>query len=368
MINKIDVARPFVGEEEAAVVREVLLSGQYTSGKRVRAFEEAFARWNGSQYAVAVSTGTAALHIALEGLGVGPGDEVIVPPLTFFATVSSVLYLRAVPVFADIDPDDLCLYPASVAEKITPRTRAVLPVHLFGAPARMDELLALAEKHGLLVLEDCAQAHGTEFGGRKVGSLGQAGAFSFFATKHMTTGEGGMITTDDPNLADLARRLRSHGMAGRDSHEHLAYNNRMTEMGGAMGLIQLAKLDELNDRRIAHSEYILDRIQDLEWARLPRPRHACKHTYFWCPVIVRPESGRSAEQLKAHLQAQGIGFRHRYAEPLYRQPVIRKLHPEAAEQHLPVVESVAGRVIGLPNHPGLGREELDRVVEAVRSF
>ena len=155
------------------------------------AFEEAFARWNGSKYAVAVSSGTAALHIAMEAMGIGPGDEVIVPPLTFFATVSSVLYLGATPVFADIDADDLCLSPVSVAEVITDKTRCILPVHLFGASAKMDMLLAIAEEWRIPVLEDCAQAHGTTFDGKKVGAIGKAGAFSFFATKHMTTGEGG---------------------------------------------------------------------------------------------------------------------------------------------------------------------------------
>ena len=209
----------------------------------MKEFEEQFAAYIGTKYAVAVSNGTSALFLALETLGVGPGDEVIVPPMTFFATVSSVLYLRATPVFADIDPDDLCLSPQSVESRITSKTKAIIPVHLFGASAKMDPLLAISQKHNIPLLEDCAQAHGTEYKGKKVGSMGKAGAFSFFATKHMTTGEGGMITTNDPEIAEQCRIIRSHGMKGRDDHVRLGFNNRMTEIEAAMGLVQLKKLD-----------------------------------------------------------------------------------------------------------------------------
>ena len=367
-IEFIKVAMPQVGEEEVAAVREVLLSGYYASGAKVEEFERSFAEYVGVNHAVAVNSGTSALYIALEAMGIGEGDEVIVPPMTFFATVSAVLYLRAKPVFADIDQDDLCLSPGGVAKMITDKTKAILPVHLFGAAANMNALLDLAKEHGLVVLEDCAQAHGTEYKGRKVGSIGNAGAFSFFATKHMTTGEGGMITTDYPDIAEMARKLRSHGMTDRDTHTYLAYNNRMSEIGAAMGLIQLGRLDELNAIRIRNSEYIINRIHDLELVRIPLPRHSCVHTYFWCPVIIRPESGRTIEELKVHLKTNGIGFRHRYTEPLYWQPVFKRVGLDYSGVHLQVVEQIAGNVIGLPNHPGLSRDDLDRVVEAVRSF
>jgi len=258
----IKVATPQVGEEEVAAVREVLLSGSYVSGIKVKEFEEKFAEYIGTKYAVAVGTGTAALFIALEALGIGKGDEVIVPPLTFFATVSSVLYLGAVPVFADLDMDDLCLSPESVEQQITAKTKAILPVHLFGAAAKMDEILDISGKHGLIVVEDCAQAHGTEYKGKKVGATGHAGAFSFFATKHMTTGEGGMITTNSEDVAEQCKVIRSHGMSGRDDHLRLGYNNRMTEMEAAMGIIQLKKLDELNRKRIENSEYLLNEDEE----------------------------------------------------------------------------------------------------------
>ena len=364
----IKVAEPIVGEEEAEAVRQVLLSGNYVSGAGVAAFEKAFAEYIGTRYAVAVSNGTSALYIALEAMGIGKGDEVIVPPLTFFATVSSVLYLGAVPVFADLDLDDLCLSPASVKDKITSRTKAILPVHLFGAAAKMDDLLDIAGRHDIPVLEDCAQAHGTEYKNKKVGGIGRAGAFSFFATKHMTTGEGGLITTNDETIVATAKILRSHGMSGRDDHVMLGYNNRMTEIEAAIGLVQLKKLDEMNDRRIKNSEYLLSRAKDLSWAHIPVPANNVRHTYFWCPIMVRPDYGKTIEDLKAHLKKHHIGFRQRYQSPLYNQPILKQINPDYADLHLPNVEQVAGRVIGLPNHPGLKQSDLDRIVAALNSF
>jgi len=367
--ESIQVATPLVGEEEAAAVREVLLSGKYVSGAKVQAFERAFAEYVGTKYGVAVNSGTAALHLALEALGVGKGDEVIVPPLTFFATVSSVLYLGAVPVFADIDLDDLCLSPDSVLEKITPKTKAIVPVHLFGAAAKMKGFVEIGIDKGIPVLEDCAQAHGSEYSQKRVGGFGAAGAFSFFATKHMTTGEGGMITTNDRNLAELAKILRNHGMEGRDAHVRLGYNNRMTEMEGAMGLVQLGKLDSFNAARISNSEYLLEKIADLPWAEIPAPsKEQVKHTYFWCPVMVNDNYGKDVHDLKVHLRENRIGFRERYEAPLYRQPVLGRLGLDYGHTYLPNVEKVAGKIIGLPNHPGLGKSELDRVVEVLYGF
>lgn len=364
----IKVAQPSVGKEEARAVYDILLSGQYVSGSNVQAFEKAFAEYTGTTQAVAVSNGTSALFIALEAMGVGPGDEVIVPPLTFFATISSVLYCGAKPVFADIDADDLCLSWKSVKENITSRTRVILPVHLFGAPAKMDMLCDVAAVHDIPILEDCAQAHGSAYKNKKVGSMGRAGAFSFFATKHMTTGEGGMITTDDENLADQARIIRNHGMSGRDGHVRLGFNNRMTEMEAAMGRVQLDKLDQLNQKRIQHSEYIINRLKDVSWARFPVPKSKVSHTYFWCPLMINTDNPDKITQLKAHLTDNGIGFRHRYQEPLYRQPVFKTLGMDYSKICLPVVEKVAGQVIGLPNHPGLTRSDLERIVDVVKAF
>jgi len=367
-IEFIKVAIPQVDEREVEAVREVLLSGNYVSGAKVKKFEDRFAEYIGTRYAVAVSNGTAALHIALEAFGISKNDEVIVPPMTFFATISSVLYLGAKPVFADIDIDDLCLSPQSIEDKITSKTKAIIPVHLFGAASKMEGLIQIAQNNNLTIVEDCAQAHGTEYNGEKVGSIGNAGAFSFFATKHMTTGEGGMITTNDENVANQCKIIRSHGMTGRDDHIRLGYNHRMTEMEAAMGLVQLNKLDQFNNKRIENSEYIISAIKELPWAEVPVPTHQVKHTYFWCPLMVKASSGQSIKALKEHLTSQKIGFRQRYIEPLYKQPVLKKLGLDYSKVHLPNAEKISGNIIGLPNHPGLTRDDLDRIIATIYAF
>jgi perosamine synthetase len=364
----VPVARPLIDEEEVQAAREVLLSGQYVSGERVEAFEGAFSRYVGVQHAVAVNSGTAALHIALQAMGIGVGDEVIVPPMSFFASISAVLYVGAIPVFADIDADDFCLSPVDARNKISERTKAILPVHLYGSVAKMDELATLAAENGISLLEDCAQALGSEFDGAKVGSLGDAGAFSFFATKHITTAEGGMIATDNANLAGSARMIRNHGLRGRDDHVLLGYNNRMTEIEAAIGLVQLGKLDGFNERRIAHSERIIRELEALSWAVVPKLSPRIKHTYFWCPVMMSSKSDRNIEDLKSHLDSNGIGYRHRYSQPLYKQPVLHNLGLDYSDVLLPVAEKTAGRIIGVPNHPGLKPFEIDRVIEVLRAF
>jgi dTDP-4-amino-4,6-dideoxygalactose transaminase len=367
-IKPIKVAEPQIGTMELEAVAEVLQSGEYISGKRVEAFENHFANYIGVKDAIAVNSGTSALHIALEAMGIARGDEVIVPPITFFATISSVLYLGAIPVFADIDLDDLCLSPESVEAQITEKTKAMIPVHLFGVSAKMEPLLKLSGRHGIPILEDCAQAHGTEYFQKKVGAFGEAGAFSFFATKHITTGEGGIIATNNMDLAEKARIIRNHGMMGRDIHVVLGYNNRMTEIEAAMGLVQLKKLDALNQKRISNSEILLDYAAKLPWASIPQLKEQVKHTYFWCPIMVKEKSGKSIHGLKEHLRKWRIGFRDRYKEPLYRQPVFKRIGLDYSNVMFPNAEKVAGSIIGLPNHPGLTKAEIERIMEALDAF
>lgn len=377
----IKVAEPFVGEEEAAAVREVLLSGRYVSGAKVRQFEEQWASYIGVKHAVAVNSGTSALHLLLAGLGITTGDEVLTTPLTFFSTVSSILYQQAFPVFADLDPDTYCLSAEDAARRITPRTKAILAVHIHGQAADMAGLNALAQQHGIPLLEDCAQAHGTAINSQRVGSLGRAGAFSFFATKAMTTGEGGMITTDDPELAEYCRLARSHGMSDRDTHVLLGYNYRMTEMEAAMGSVQLTKLEELNQKRRDNSLYLIDNLSGLDWLAPPVLKPEVVHSFFWAAFRVREDVlGASTAQMVNKLREAGIEVRHRYNEPLYRQPVLASLaaqwkqslgiapSQDYGQLRLPVVESTAGTLIGLPNHAGLSKSELDRVVEVVKGI
>jgi perosamine synthetase len=380
----IKVAEPLVGEEECAAVREVLLSGNYVSGKKVQEFEARYAEYIGTKYAVMVNSGTAAIHIILAALGIGPGDEVIVPAMTFFSTATAVIHQNAIPIFADVD-EHYCMDPTSMEQVITGRTKAIIPVHYFGYMANMTPLMEIARKYNLIVIEDCAQAHGAEYYGKKAGSIGDAGAFSFFATKNMTTGEGGGITTNDEELAKKAKLIRAHGMINRDDHVLLGYNYRMTEMEAAMGLVQLAKLEDFNAARIRNSEYLLNSLRDLDWLFIENFDPNIKHAYFWCPIRVLEEKmGKPASDFANYLKDNGIGFRQRYQEPLNRQIMLleKQAYPKRcpfscpfygkeidyAKVHLPHAARFSGKIFGLPNHPKLEPRHLDRVVEVVRAY
>ena len=373
--DMIRVAKPFVGKEEIEAVSKVLLSGNYVSGKKVREFEKKWADYIGVKEAIAVNSGTAALHVALAVLGIGPRDEVIVPPMTFFSTITAVLHQNAIPVFADIEEDTLCLDPESFRGMITERTKAVIPVHLFGNAANMPEIMRIAVKYNINVIEDAAQAHGTEINDKRVGSIGDIGTFSFFATKHITTGEGGMTTTDNSEWAEVMRSIRNHGMSDRDNHTRLGYNYRMSEINAAIGLEQLKKIDMLNEKRIKNSEYIIHMLSENKpsWIKLMDVRENVKHTYFWCPVIVNEKIlGMSTKELHEKLKENGLETRYRYLAPLYKQPLLKELSPyESLETDknynynnifLPIAEKYAGKIIGLPNHPGLTKKECDRIV------
>jgi len=380
----IKVASPQIGEEEIAAVQEVLLSGRYVSGPRVQEFERRFADYIGSKYAVAVNSGTAALQAALMAVGVGAGDEVIVPAMTFFSTVTSVIHQTAVPVFADISLDNYCMEPGDFEQRITPRTKAVIPVHYFGHAVEMDRISEIAARHNIKVIEDCAQSHGTLYKGRQTGSMGDLGAFSFFATKHMTTGEGGIVTTDNPEWAELMLLFRSHGLKGRNDHVLLGYNYRMTEMAAALGTVQLGKLDGLNAARIRVSETLIERLKDIPWMTLPRTPDYVQHTYFWLHAWIDEEKlGFTTQELIARMREKKVEVRHRYLEPLYRQRLLQPDNPYCpfhglqyrgvdipvySEMFLPNAEKVAGHIIGLPNRPDMTAEEVDWVVEVLRGF
>lgn len=376
----IRVAQPCVGEEEVDAVREVILSGHYVSGPKVKEFEDRFAEYLGVKYAVAVNSGTAALHIALAVLETGRGDEVIVPPLTFFSTIAAVLHQCAVPVFADIHPESYCLDPEDVENRITPRTKAIIPVHLYGNSAEMDKIRDVADKHGLRVIEDAAQAHGTEYKGQRVGSLGDIGCFSFFATKHMTTGEGGILVTNNEDWANLARMIRSHGMSDRNHHDYLGYNYRMNEMAAAIGIVQLGKLDTFNKERIENTLFLINELdkRNIPWLRTPALKEHIKHTFFWCPVLVDEEKlGMSTKRLVELLHKEGIETRHRYWEPLYKQKILTDknvclgrlgIQVSYNNVYLQNAEKIAGKVIGLPNRIGLTKGEIDHILETLSNI
>jgi perosamine synthetase len=377
----VRVSSPQVQEAETQAVREILLSGQYISGKKVVEFERQFASYIGVTHAVAVNSGTAALHTALAAIDLSPGDEVVVPAWTFFATVASVMQQGGVPVFCDVTMSDFSMSAEDLAQRITSRTKAVIPVHHLGYAADMAAINATARAHGLKVIEDCAQSHGTRYRGAQTGALGDMGAFSFFATKHMTTGEGGIVTTNDAASAERMRAFRSHGMTGRDNHVMLGYNYRMTEMAGAMGLIQLGRLEALNVSRVHVSEKILQSIADVPWLRVTGVPNDQNPTYFWCPIVIdEAKLGFSTEELIVKLYQRGVETRHRYQAPLYKQPVLNEKLPKLlrlsagdklpdyGSMHLPNAERLVGHVIGLPNRPDMTEGEIEHVIGVVRSI
>ncbi len=335
----------------------MLDSGQLAQGAVVREFEEAFARWLSVREAVALSSGTAALMLALQAHGIGPGDEVVTSPFSFVATANAALYLGARPVFADVCADDFNIDPAEVEAKLTPRTRAILPVHLYGHPARMAEIMSIAERRGLLVIEDAAQAHGATSDDRKAGTFAIA-CFSFYPTKNMTTGEGGMVTTNDPEIAGLLRKLRDQGQTELYNHELLAYNWRMTEIAAALGLVQLQRLDEFNEHRRHNAEYLSQRLKGVI---TPMEREGCHHVYH--QYTVRVPQRRDA--LIKHLRERGIGTRIYYPTPIHQQPVYRKL---GYEDDLPLAQRLAEEVLSLPVHPSLTQDDLQQIVDSVNEF
>ncbi len=351
---RIRISQPLLGEEEQQAVLRVLESGQLAQGARVHEFEAAFARMCGVRDAVAVSSGTAALLVALLAHGVGLGDEVITTPFSFVATANAVLLAGARPVFVDVREDDFNIDPELIESRITPRTKALLPVHLYGHPCDMEAIVAIAGRHGLALVEDACQAVGASAAGRKAGSFG-SGCFSFYATKNMTTGEGGMIATDDPAVAEQARRIRDHGQVERYESELLGYNFRMTEMAAALGLAQLAKLEKFTEARRANARYLSERLRGVQ---TPAERPGCRHVYH--QYTVRVAAGR--DELAARLREEGIETGVFYRVPIHRQPLYRRL---GYRDSLPVAERLSREVMSLPVHPGLSRAELDFVVAAV---
>lgn len=353
----IRIAMPLLASEEKNAVLSVLDSGHLAQGSRVAEFEQAFASYIGVKHVIAVSSGTAALHTALLAQDIGPGDEVITSPFTFIASANAILYTGAMPAFADIDPATYNMDPLRVAAKITSRTRALLPVHLYGQPCDMGALVELARKHRLAIIEDACQAHGASFRGRKVGSFG-TGCFSFYATKNMTTAEGGAITTDDDTIADRARLIRSHGSRERYRHEILGYNYRMTDLQAAIGLAQLRKLEAWNSVRIENAGYLTEHLsRDVAPYVAPERRHVF-HQY-----TIRVRGDRDAARAK--LSAAGIETAIHYPLPVPCQPLYTRL---GYRDTLVESECASRQVLSLPVHPGLARADLEKIAEAVNGL
>lgn len=354
----ISISSPQFGEEELTLIREVLESGVVAQGPKVAQLEREFAELAGTRFAVAVASGTAALHLAVLAHGIGAGDEVITSPFTFIASANSILYTGARPVFVDIKADTFNLDPALIEAAITPRTKAIMPVHLYGLMADMDAIMEIAARHNLAVIEDAAQAHGATYKGRPAGSFG-TGCFSLYATKNMTTAEGGMVTTNDPEIAERVKLLRAHGMKVRYYHDLLGFNFRMTDLHAALGLAQIRKLPTFNERRRQNAEFLNQHIR-----RAITPVEPEGYGHVWHQYTIRLTDGDRDAAVKKLTDA-GVGTGIFYPVPVYRQKVYTDL---GYDQSLPVTEMVTRQVISLPVHPKLSSADLETILAAVEAL
>jgi len=355
----ISMAKPQIGDDEKRAVMEVLDSGMIAQGPRVKAFEEAFAKMCGTNHAVATTSGTTALHVALLAHGIGKGDEVITSAFTFIASANSILYVGAKPVFVDIDPRTFNLDASKIEKTITKKTKAILPVHLYGLSCDMDPIMKIAKKHGLTVIEDGCQSHGAEYKGRKVGSFG-TGAFSFYPTKNITSGEGGMITTNDPVINEKCRVIRQHGMRKRYYHDELGYNFRMTDIHAAIGLAQLKKLERFNAQRQENAKFLSENLKGVTPPFVPEGQTHVFHQY-----TIRVSGGKR-DALRAYLNEHGVGSEVYYPVPIHQQTFYVK--DLGYNQSLAETERASQEVLSLPVHPALSSADLETIVAAVNEY
>lgn len=355
----ITIAKPYLDEAEIEAVTAVLRSGVIAEGPRVAQFEQAFAEYIGVDHAVAVNSGTAALHVALMAHGIGKGDEVITSPFSFVATANSIVYTGAKPVFADIDPDTYIISPDQVHEMITSRTKAIMPVHLYGHAADMGAIMEIAEDHNLLVIEDACQAHGATYKGKKVGSFG-TGAFSFYPTKNMTTSEGGIITTDDPDIAARSRMLRAHGSKQRYLHEMIGYNFRMTDISAAIGIVQMGRLAEFTEKRRQNARKLASGLKGTKNLILPVEKENCSHVYHQY-TIRTPRR----DSLRDTLQEKGIGTGTYYPLCIHQQPLYKEMGYAGS---FPNSEKAAREVLSIPVHPGLSDADINTVIACIKEW
>lgn len=352
----IPIAKPILGKEEEKAILEVLRSGQLVQGSRVHEFESCFAELCGVPYAVATSSGTTALHIALLAHGIGPGDEVITSPFSFIASANCALYVGARPVFVDIEPSFFTLDPTRIEARITDRTRAIIPVHLYGQACDMDAIGEIARRHHLTIIEDACQAHGATYKGKPVGSFGTA-CYSFYATKNIMCVEGGMIVTSDPQIAERARMLRNHGSPRTYEHVMLGYNMRMTDLTAAIGLVQLRHLKQWNSVRQENAAYLSAKLSEMNGIVPPNVREQGEHVFHQYTIRI-PNRDRAAQSLRE----RGVGVGIHYPTPIHQQPLYRQL---GYTDILPVAEAASQEVLSLPVHPSLTRNDLDAIIHAL---
>jgi perosamine synthetase len=361
----VPLSAPYLDEREEQAVVEVLRSGRLSLGPRIDEFEERFAERVGAPYAAAVSSGTAGLHLLCRAAGLGPGDEAITTPLSFAASANCFIYEGALPVFADIDPDTLNLDPAAVEAAITPNTRAVVAVDIFGYPCELDPLRDVCERHGLTLIQDACEALGAVYRGLPVGSHGPSAVFAFYPNKQITTGEGGVVSTHDEQEWRLLKSLRNQGRAdegGWLEHARLGYNYRLDDVRAAIGLVQLEKLDAILELREAVAERYARLLSDVAGVQTPFLDDA-EHRRSWFVYVVKLVRGIDRERVIGELEREGIGTA-RYLPCIHLQQYMRERYG-FAEGLCPVAEDVSRRTLALPFHTGLAEEDQERVVEVL---
>jgi dTDP-4-amino-4,6-dideoxygalactose transaminase len=362
-IPLVDLQAQYAGikEEIDSAVQRVLNHCGFIMGPEVKAFEEDFADYCGAEQAVGVASGTAALHLAAMACGAGPGDEIITTPFTFFASGEAISQSGARPVFVDIDPQTYNIDPEQIEDAITPRTRAIMPVHLYGQPADMGSILDIARKHDLRVIEDAAQAHGSEYRGRRAGSMGDLACFSFYPSKNLGAyGDGGMVTGSDPELISTVRKLRDHGRVSKYEHDQLGWGYRLDALQAAILGVKLRHLDDWNEARRAHASRYAELLADVEVV-VPVELDHVKHIYH-CYVIRTPRR----DELVEHLKKQGTGVVIHYPLPVHLQPAYKDLGYRPGD--FPVSEACAAEVVSIPMFPELTDEQQQRVVSQIKEF
>ncbi|MHA2133090.1 MAG: DegT/DnrJ/EryC1/StrS family aminotransferase [Candidatus Thorarchaeota archaeon] len=375
----IPVAKPIVEQEEIDAVVEVLKSGMLAEGKVAREFEREFKEYVGTDFATVTSNGTTALSTALEALDIRPGDEVITTPFTFIASANTIAMVGAIPVFVDIEPDTYNLDPKLVEGAITARTKAIMPVHIFGMPADMTQMMEIAEKHNLVVIEDACQAHGAKIDGKMAGSTGHIGAFSFYATKNLMTAEGGMITTDNEDLYDKALEIKNHGRGKKGGYTHyrIGYNNRMMDIVAAIGRVQLKRLPGVVDARRKNARVYDKFLNEIDELTPQSQRKGFKSAYHvYGPRLKSTKTSR--DEMVEKLRSADIGSRAVYALPCHVQETYKRIsewrwaevvdYPDYSKISLPISEEVGRTHLEIPVHPGVTEEDTEYIQTAIRDI
>lgn len=364
----IQCSKPNITDLEIKAATDVLRSGRLSDGPKTVEFEAAFAKYVGTTHCVATSNGTFAIESILRALRIGQGDKVLIPTLTFFATVEAVMLVGAKPVFADISEDTWLLdnkFLQDVYKYV--HIDCIIPVHIFGNPAIINWTDPDTQ---LNCIEDCAQAHGAKVYSKSVGTMGDAASWSFYATKNMTTGgEGGCVTTNHKGIDDRVREFRNHGMMDRNTHQFLGTNGRMSEMEAAIGLVQLSRLDEMNSFRKRNSEYVKDKLNKIGWLVPQKIHEGCSSAYFWNAFWVNEDVlGMKTQEFVGIMKEKGVELRHRYDSPLYNQPAYVERFGRVDESLYPNSEKICGKVIGIPNGPELLHKELDYIIDVIKQI